>query len=273
MFQVRVNRSNTESFFAMLSVIYHTIVRSARSGHRSAVVAMALNMMRGLMLVAMFFVLFQVLGMRSSPIRGDMILFLISGVFMFMTHVQSVRSVAGAGSPLSAMLLHGPMNTMVAIISAAMATLYQQFITLCVVLVIYHCAFAPLSIHDPISFLGFFLAAWFSGCAVGMIFVALSPWFPRLSAILMQLYRRAQMIASGKMFVVNTLPASMVAVFDWNPLFHIIDQGRGALFLHYSPHVTSVSYPIYVSLTLVCIGLMGEFFARQHVSASWFAGR
>jgi hypothetical protein len=32
-------------------------------------------------------------------------------------------------------------------------------------------------------------------------------------------------------------------------------------------------YPIYVSLVILVIGLMAEFFTRQHVSVSWFAGR
>ena len=52
-----------------------------------------------------------------------------------------------------------------------------------------------------------------------------------------------------------------------------LDQMRGAVFLHYNPQFTSVEYPIYVSLVLIMLGLMGEFFARQHASLSWFAGR
>ncbi len=35
------------------------------------------------------------------------------------------------------------------------------------------------------------------------------------------------MIASGKMFVANMLPTSMLLMLDWNPLFHCIDQARG----------------------------------------------
>jgi ABC-type polysaccharide/polyol phosphate export permease len=39
--------------------------------------------------------------------------------------------------------------------------------------------------------------------------------------------QRANMIASGKMFVANALPGFMLAMFGWNPLFHCIDQARG----------------------------------------------
>ena len=81
------------------------------------------------------------------------------------------------------------------------------------------------------------------------------------------------MFASGKMFVANTLPASMVAMFDWNPLFHIIDQGRGFLFINYTPLKSSLTYPIIVSVVLLVIGLLGESYTRKRVSLSWSAGR
>jgi NADH:ubiquinone oxidoreductase subunit K len=34
-----------------------------------------------------------------------------------------------------------------------------------------------------------------------------------------------------------------------------------------------VTYPLYVSLVLIVIGMMGEFYTRNQVSASWGAGR
>ncbi len=273
MFQTRVNRTATRSMLAMLEVTYHTIVRRARSGHRNAVIAMLMNMLQGVTLIAAFVIFFQILGIRSSPIRGDMMLYIMSGIFVYLTHIKGVNAVAGAASPISSMMLHTPMNTIIAIVAGAVSALYMQIIALLMILTIYHIAFTPVFILNPITAMGLFIMAWFSGCAVGMIFLVLKPWFPTFTPLLKNIYIRVNMIASGKLFVVNTLPASMIALFDWNPLFHIIDQMRGAVFLHYNPHVTSISYPIYLSLVLIMIGLMGEFFARQHVSISWFAGR
>jgi ABC-type polysaccharide/polyol phosphate export permease len=86
-------------------------------------------------------------------------------------------------------------------------------------------------------------------------------------------YTRANMIASGKMFVANKLPATMIVFFDWNPLFHTIDQARGYAFINYSPHNSSSLYPLYVSLALLMVGLMGEFYTRKHASMSWGARR
>lgn len=257
----------------MLEVTYHTIVRRARAGHRNAVVAMALNMIQGLTMIVAFWIFFQILGLRSSPIRGDMLLYIMSGIFVYLTHIKALSAVMGAAGPTSPLMLHRPMNTIIAILAAAVSALYLQIITLSVILLVYHLAITPITIYQPIFAMYLLLLAWFSGCAVGMIFLALNPWFPRFTAFAKPLYIRVNMIASGKLFVVNTLPASKMSLFDWNPLFHIIDQMRGAVFLHYNPNFTNPMYPLYLSLVLLVIGMMGEFFARQHASISWSAGR
>ena len=140
------------------------------------------------------------------------------------------------------------------------------------ILFCYHALVTPITIDKPIGALGALLMAWFSGVAVGIIFLAVKPWAPRLVPILRMVYLRANMITSGKMFVANTLPGSLLAVFSWNPLFHSVDQARGYIFINYTPYFTSMAYPPYLSLTLLVIGLMLEFFTWQRASASWGAG-
>lgn len=273
MFRAPDTSTKARTMFGMAEVVYHSTVRNLRSSHSDAVIGLIMTMLQSLTMIAAFYVMFLLLGVRSSPIRGDFLLYIMSGIFMFMTHVKTVGAVAGGANPVGAMMLHAPMNTLIAIISSAVSALYQQILTMAIVLSVYHIAMQPITIHDPVGALAMLLLAWFSGVGVGMVFLALNPWIPDFAGLLRTVYTRVNMIASGKMFVVNSLPASMVAVFDWNPLFHIIDQTRGFVFLHYNPRVTSIEYPIYVSLALIMIGLMGEFYTRKKVSVSWFAGR
>lgn len=273
MFQVSPHPSKTRSVFGMFELIYHSIVRDLRKSHRSAVVGLVLNMIQTAIFVLAFLLLFEVLGMRKSAIRGDFLLYIMSGIFMYLTHVKTMGAVVMAEGPASPMMLHAPMNTMIAICAAAFSTLYNQVLSMFMVLFIYHIAFTPITIDAPIGAMGMLLLSWFSGLAVGIIFLAMKPWAPDAVGIISSIYSRANMIASGKMFVANTLPTSMISLFDWNPLFHTIDQARGYIFLHYNPHFTSVSYPLYLSLVLLMIGLMGEFYTRKYASLSWSAGR
>jgi uncharacterized membrane protein len=50
------------------------------------------------------------------------------------------------------------------------------------------------------------LLAWFSGVAIGMLFLGLKPWAPGLANIVQMIFTRTNMIASGKMFVANAMP-------------------------------------------------------------------
>jgi ABC-type polysaccharide/polyol phosphate export permease len=257
----------------MMELIYHSIVRDIRKQHRYAVIGLLINIMQTVVLALVFYVMFSILGLRGSAIRGDFMLYIMSGIFLFMTHIKAVGAVMGSESPASAMMKHAPMNTIVAISASALSSLYIQVLSVAVVLYIYHAAFTPITIEDPVGAMGMLLLAWFSGCAAGMVFLGLKPWLPDFVAVVSQLYRRAQMIASGKMFVANALPASMRALFDWNPLYHTIDPARGFAFINYNPMFSSISYALTVSVVLVMIGLMLEFYARRNVSLSHEATR
>jgi ABC-type polysaccharide/polyol phosphate export permease len=254
-------------------LIYHSIVRNIRKTHGNAIIAILMNMLQAVVFVVAFYVMFTVLGLRSAALRGDFLLYIMSGIFLFLTHTKTLGAVVGSEGPASPMMKHAPLNTIISIAAAALGTLYIQVLSLAVILFIYHAVFNPVVIDQPIPAFGMLLIAWFTGLAIGVVLLALKPWFPTFVSIFTTVYQRVNMIASGKMFVANTLPAFMLSLFDWNPLFHAIDQSRGFVFLNYTPRYTSYEYAIIAGLVLLMIGLMGEFYTRRHASASWSARR
>lgn len=274
MFQVQPQKHrNLHSAFAILELIYHSIVRDIRKSHGNALIGLIINMLQTMILVAVFYVMFTILGLRGSTVRGDFLLYIMSGIFLFMTHTKAVGAVAGAPGPTSAMMLHAPMNTIVAIAATALSALYIQLLSVSVVLFAYHTIVKPITIYSPAGAVGMFLLSWASGVAIGMLFLALKPWFPGFVGIATTIYTRANMIASGKMFLAKTLPGWMLSMFDWNPLFHTIDQCRGFVFINYIATVSSISYPLKLTIAFMMLGLMGEFYTRKHASISWSAGK
>ncbi|MEX0280756.1 MAG: ABC transporter permease [Arenibacterium sp.] len=273
MFSHRTQQSGFAKALTTLELIFHASVRSVRAKHNNAFVAIGLNILQSVLFVMIFYFMFTVLGLRGSAVRGDFLLYVMSGIFLFMTHIKAVGAVAGAEGPSSPMMQHAPLNTAITISAAALSSLYVQVVSMILILFIYHAAFTPISIDQPIPAFGMVLLSWFTGCAVGLVFFALKPWFPALVGILTMIYQRANMIASGKMFLANSLPGYMLAMFDWNPLFHSIDQSRGFTFINYNPHFSSWEYALWVGISLTMLGLMGEFYTRRHVSVSWGAKR
>ncbi len=264
----------TRTALSLLELIYHSVVRNIRKTHRNALVGLLLNILQTVIFVAAFYVMFSVLGVRAAAIhQADFLIYLMSGIFLFLTHTKAMGAVVGSEGPTSPMMQHAPLNTVVTITAAAVGALYLQVLSLVVVLFLYHMLFVPVVIDDPIGAIGMLLLAWFSGAAIGMVLLAVKPWFPEFVGIVSTLYSRANMVASGKMFVANALPGVMLAMFYWNPLFHAIDQCRGYVFANYTPHNTNLTYPIVLSIVLLMIGLMGEFYTRRHASVSWGAKR
>ena len=271
MFQTRrQSRTMLGSALTIAELTYHGVVRSVRKTHGNAVMSILMNMLQVAIFILAFYVMFVLLGLRSAAIRGDFLLYMMSGIFLYMTHIKTLSAVAGSEGPASAMMQHAPMNTIVAILSAAFGALYIQVLSLFVILFIYY-TIVPFEVYKPMGALGMLLIAWFTGVGLGTIMLALKPWFPTASGVITTVYQRANMIASGKMFLVNTLPGYMRDLFDWNPLFHIIDQSRGYVFINYDPRYTTVAYPLIMGIIFLVIGLLGEFYTRRFASASWGA--
>ena len=273
MFETRQQNSGWRIFLRMAETTFVASARKVRGTHRNAIIALLLTISQAVLFVGSFYLIFAVMGMREAAIRGDYMLYLLSGIYIYMCHIKALSAVAGSEGPTSPMMQHAPMNTIVAILSGALSSLYTNTLALLVLLFILHSLIQPIEIHDWSFAFMLYLLGWFSGCAIGTIFLAMKPWAPDLAKILQQIYVRLNMIASGKMFVANMMPGIIISMLDWNPLFHIIDQMRGAMFVNYFPHHSNWQYPVIMSIAFLMIGLIAEFYTRQRASASWDAGR
>ena len=151
----------------ILDLIYHSTVRNIRKTHRNAIVGLFLDIAQTLVFIAVFFVLFSLLGARGAAIRGDFMLYLMSGIFLFLLHTKTVGAVVQAEGPTSTMMQHAPLNTMITISAAALGTLYLQLLTLFVILFFYHVLVTPITIMTRSAPWGWCCFAWFSGIGWG----------------------------------------------------------------------------------------------------------
>lgn len=271
MFRQRQSTNMAQAGWTTLALIYHQTVYNLRTEHRNAVVGLVLTIVQSALFVVVFLGTYTLIGIRHSPLRGDFLLYIMSGIFVFMLHVQTVAAVSSSHSISSGIAKHEPLNAAVLISGAALATLYRQVISCIVILSTYHLAVTPITIYDPVGAAALFLLSWFSGCCIGLIFLGLRPWSPQGAKVATTVYQRINMFASGKFFVANTMPNFLLPWFAWNPLFHLIDQERGFLFINYAPHKTSLLYPLWFSLAALMVGLLINFTTRKYESLSWSA--
>ena len=188
-------------------------------------------------------------------------------VGLLLTILQS----AGSHSVTGGLVKHEPLNPAILIASAALAVLYRQTISCIAILWLYHVLMTPIRFDFWPGSLGMYLLAWFSGGCIGLVFLGIRPWSPRASKLFTTAYQRINMFASGKMFVGNVVPSALLPWFIWNPLFHIIDQQRGYIFINYTPLKSDPLYALWFSLAAMMVGLLINFTTRKYESLSWSA--
>jgi len=257
------------SILNFLILLYYTVVKDIRQSDGNALRGLFKEVMQTIILVAVFYFMINILSLRGSVVRGNFVLFLISGIFLYLTHIKAVSKISGAGGASNPMLKHAPVTTLLLIASAALSSLYIQLLSMSVVLLLTHTLIEPVVFYNFKGFMLCFFIAWFSGISIGLLFLSLAPYAPTIIGLITLIYTRSNMIFSGKMMLASTMPGFMLPMFIWNPLFHTIDHARGFVFVNYVARVTNLTYPIILTITFLIIGMMFEHWARKYVSESW----
>ncbi|MGB0496781.1 MAG: ABC transporter permease [Rubricella sp.] len=259
----RYQRNDTFAAAALsfTDLLYVSIVREFRSENGGAIMSFFWGLARPMMIFIVFWLLYEVIG-RGALIRGDFIMFMLSGIFLYLLHIRAVKNLKGVGHSAAGMIFYARASTLLNILASALHELYVSIISIAVILTMAYLLRGYLEVYDPTAVLLPFFIAWASGFGVGLVFLAVTPLLPRLAPLLFNAYRRIQMFTSGKMFLANYLPSNLIVYFSWNPLFHCIDQARGAIFINYLPRYTNMEYPVYFTLVAITIGLIVEYALR-----------
>ncbi len=254
-----------------IELIYHSIVHDVRKQSGSAVFGIFQAMSQIGTFFLIFYLMYAMMG-RSVAIRGDFFLFLLSGIFLMVVHMAAISAVMGTANAVSPIMQHAPMSVVLSILANSLASLYLQIVAILLIMTAVYLLGDGFEIYRPQGMFLPFIFSWASGIAIGLLFMLAKPLAPALVNPASKIYMRAQMITSGKFMPAAYLPASMVSWFDWNPLFHCIDQMRLAVFINYTREVSSMSYPIYFTMIFLVLGLMGEFWVRKNLSKSKHTG-
>ena len=153
-------RSGISGTLVLLKQVYFGHVGGMRKfSCWNAVLGLIGSMMQTVIFIMTFYFMFQLMGARSSPFKGKYMLYIISGIAMFMVHNTTVQAVAGAEGSTSGMMQHAPMHTIFAACLAALqgalsTNNYHQKIWS-----IYHFTVNSLEIFNPIGLAGMFSSA------------------------------------------------------------------------------------------------------------------
>lgn len=236
-----------------LDIITQAAVRDVVRSGPGLTRALAQSVLQSILLVGSFFVMSGALGLSGPAIRGDLLIYLMTGVFLFNLHARTVMAVlASEGSTAEVRMYRASPILMT--LGSALGALYVQVITALLLFFAYHVFWKAIDIRPLLNGLPLLVILWMGSIGTGQVLLAVKKIAPRMAMSLAQAWTRVAMLTSGSMFVANALPAKILPMVSWNPLFHLIDQMRGAVFVNYSSHISSAAYPAIASVCAIIAG-------------------
>ena len=110
MFKYQRNQSLPGGAFTSVELIFHAVVRNIRSRHSNAIMAIMITILQVVVVATAFYFILTFMGTHVAKIRGEFVPYLLSGVFLFITHIKSVGAISGVGTGNTPMMLHSPMT-------------------------------------------------------------------------------------------------------------------------------------------------------------------
>ena len=94
MFRPEVKTTPFHGILTLSELIFHATVRRIRKSHGNAIIGLLSSIVQAIVGIAVMMLLFYLLGNNTSPVRGDRMMYIMSGIFSFMTHSRAIRAVS-----------------------------------------------------------------------------------------------------------------------------------------------------------------------------------
>ncbi|MEM1299596.1 MAG: ABC transporter permease [Pseudomonadota bacterium] len=265
-----VKQSFWVALVAFMTLVYSLVVRDLRTEHKNAALGILISVAQPLVAGLIFYAFIELLGgAGAGQVRGDKMTFVLLGFVIFFMHIRTVTAVTQALR--EDMLNHQRMSPFLLISVKAISSAYKLILAVLILFVLNYLLRDVYEMQSPLLFLQVMFWCWVGGIAVGIIFLAAVRYLT-WGSLLQTAYIRIMFFTSGKFFVANGMPGFMRPFMDWNPLFHLLDQGRDAAFVNYTARTTEMTYPIVVYLVILVVAMLIENYVRTNYSQSHMPG-
>ena len=100
-----------------------------------------------------------------------------------------------------------------------------------------------------------YLITWLMGCGIGLIVTVATAHYKEVEKIV-DIILSPLLFVSAVMFPMSALPKSIQGILLYNPLVHVIELSRKALFPFYDSGGTELFYPFSITIVVLAFGLM-----------------
>jgi capsular polysaccharide transport system permease protein len=211
-------------------------------------------------------ILFSLIG-RSSLAGVPVALFIISGLLPFKFFAKLLPQLANSVQANKALFAYrqvSPIDPLIARLLIEVATYIVVFV---IILSVMGWMGIPVWPADLLSLVLINLLLIVLAAGIGIVLCVATAYYDDTSKIL-GMVMTPMFFISGIFFSATMIPSQYWYLFTWNPLFHVIELSRDAMFVTYTTPVGSWVFVSMVALVSLSSGLMLYQVNRQRFITS-----
>lgn len=234
-------------------LLWALIVRNLREAAGGAAVGFLKGVLMALGFCLLFYFFMKFFRLTGLTVRGDLMIFILIGVGFFFAMKFTMTASMKAMRASWQMAAHPHLSSIIFVYADSLAVFYNWFLALVAIFLGNALFTGKMELQDPVMFFPLFFITWLTGMGLGMVLGFLMFYFS-WAAMVKRILFKLMFFTSGKFTNANLIPGDMLPIFLWNPLFHLIDQMRGAAFVNYTAHKTNLVYPTVFAIALLLAG-------------------
>jgi capsular polysaccharide transport system permease protein len=210
--------------------------------------------------------LFSLIG-RSSLTGVPVALFIISGIMPFKLFSKLLTQLAGSVQANRALFTYRQVSIIDPLITRLIIEVTTYIVVFCIILSVMAWIGFDVEMQDFLAFLMINLLLISLGLGMGILLcVASAYWEDTVKVVSMVM--RPMFFMSGIFFTATMIPQKYHYLLDWNPIFHVIELIRQAMFVSYTSPIGDWQYVAFCALVSNAVGLMLYQVSRQRFITS-----
>ncbi len=202
------------------------------------------------------------LGGRIAPFGESLALFFATGILtlqLFNELSGKLMTALNANKALLTYPIIKDMDTLIARILLVSITYMLIMVVFFSVLIWLDLASLPARIETVIAA---YFATIVIGSGIGMTNALITSFWDTWKQI-EKIITRPLFFISGIFYVPSQLPPEAISVLKWNPILHLVEWYRQGYYPNYSSLILDKSYPVFLGVGFLLIGVAGERLFRK----------
>jgi len=236
-------------------VIYALILRETRTRYGKTRIGYLWALFEPLAHMLIFVAIFSFIG-RASPLGGSVAMLVLTGLFpynLFSNMATQLMNAVAANRVLLSYPHVTPFDVMVARIILEIATQIVVFSFVLLILAVQN--LWDMNVDSLIDVIIVVLVTATLGAGLGLINAVLAFKFPSYANIF-GMTMRPMYFLSGIFFVVGYMSTDIQNIMYYNPIAHLIEWFRSAMYVGYESSFLDKHYLLSFTLTVVFFGLL-----------------